>query len=66
MAVGAAFGGWVSEQYSPRIGLGLTPVMLLIGLIIFTIGKGRLAAANDVPTAEEDLRAIKDISDDSK
>jgi MFS family permease len=66
MAVGAAVGGWVSEQYSPRIGLGLTPVMLLIGLIIFTIGKGRLAAANDVPTAEEDLRAIKDISDDSK
>jgi predicted MFS family arabinose efflux permease len=66
MAIGAAVGGWVSEHYSPRIGLGLTPVMLLIGLIIFTIGKGRLAAANDVPTVEEDLRAIKDISDDSK
>ena len=40
--------------------------MLLMGLIIFTIGKGRLAAASDVPTVEEDLRAIKDISDDSK
>jgi hypothetical protein len=40
--------------------------MLTIGLIIFTIGKGRLAAANHVPTPEEDLRAIKDISDDSK
>jgi len=66
MALGAAVGGWVSEQYSPRIGMGLTPVMLLIGLIIFTIGKGRLSAANDVPTDEEDLRAIKDISDDSK
>ncbi|MEY2628307.1 MAG: hypothetical protein RL066_123, partial [Actinomycetota bacterium] len=64
--IGAAVGGWVSEHYSPRIGLALTPVMLLIGLIIFTIGKGRLAAASDVPTVEEDLRAIKDISDDSK
>ena len=66
MALGAAVGGWVSEHYSPRIGLALTPTMLLIGLVIFTIGKGRLAAANDVPTVEEDLRAIKDISDDVK
>jgi hypothetical protein len=40
--------------------------MLTVGLLIFTIGKGRLASANDVPTEEEDLRAIKDISDDSK
>ena len=66
MAAGAAVGGYVCEHYSPRIGLGLTPAMLLIGLMIFTIGKGRLSAANDVPTDEEDLRAIKDISDDSK
>jgi predicted MFS family arabinose efflux permease len=66
MAAGAAVGGYVCERYSPRIGLGLTPVMLFIGLIIFTVGKGRLAAANDVPTVEEDLRAIKDISNDVK
>jgi predicted MFS family arabinose efflux permease len=66
MAAGAAVGGYVCEHYSPHIGLGLTPAMLLIGLMIFTIGKGRLSAANDVPTDEEDLRAIKDISDDSK
>ena len=66
MAAGAAVGGYVCEHYSPRIGLGLTPAMLLIGLMIFTIGRGRLSAANDVPTDEEDLRAIKDISDDSK
>ena len=66
MALGAAIGGWVSEHYSPRIGLALTPLMLLIGLIIFTVGKGRLSAANDVPTVEEDLRAIKDISNEVK
>jgi MFS family permease len=66
MAIGAAVGGWVSENYSPRTGMALTPIMLTLGLIIFTVGKGRLAAANDVPTEEEDLRAIKDISDDNK
>ena len=66
MAIGAAVGGWVSEQYSPRVGLALTPLMLMIGLIIFTIGKGRLSAANDVPTEEEDLRAMKDISNEVK
>jgi hypothetical protein len=38
--------------------------MLLIGLIVFIIGKDRLSAANNVPTEEEDLRAIKDNSND--
>ena len=66
MAVGATAGGWVSEKYSPRIGLGLLPIMIFIGLIILTVGKKRLEAANDVPTVEEDLRAIKDISNDVK
>ena len=66
MAIGAAIGGWVSEHYSPRTALSLTPTMLIAGLVIFTIGKGRLVAANDVPTEEEDLRAMKDISDDVK
>jgi MFS family permease len=66
MAAGAAVGGWVSEHYSPRLSLGLTPIMLFFGLIIFTIGRQRLSAANDVPTEEEDLRAMKDISDEVK
>lgn len=66
MALGAAVGGFVSEHYSPRAGLALTPIMLAIGLTIFTIGKGRLAAANDVPTDAEDLAAIKDISNEVK
>lgn len=66
MAVGAAIGGVVSEKYSPRVGLAMLPVMILIGLIILTVGKSRLSAANDVPTEEEDLRAIRDISNEIK
>jgi MFS family permease len=66
MAVGAAVGGVVSEMYSPRVGLAMLPIMILIGLVILTIGRARLSAANDIPTEEEDLQAIKDISDESK
>ena len=66
MAAGAAIGGIVSEYYSPRAGLALTPIMLLIGLIVFIIGKGRLSAASNVPTEEEDLQAMKDISNHDK
>ena len=62
MAVGAAVGGVVSEHISPRVGLAMLPIMLLIGLIILTIGKGRLSAANDLPTDEEDLAAMADNS----
>lgn len=66
MAMGAAVGGVVSETFSPRIGLAMLPVMILIGLIILSVGRARLSAANDVPTEEEDLQAMKDISDESK
>ncbi len=66
MAVGAAVGGVVSEMYSPRVGLAMLPIMIFIGLVILTIGRARLSAANDIPTEEEDLQAIKDISDESK
>jgi MFS family permease len=66
MAAGAALGGIVSEYYSPQAALALTPTMLLLGLIVFVIGKGRLSAANNVPTEEDDLRAIKDNSNEVK
>ena len=66
LAAGAAVGGIVSEHYSPRVGLALTPIMLLFGLLFIIIGRGRLSAANDVPTDEEDLRAIKNLSDEVK
>ena len=66
MAVGAAVGGVVSETFSPRIGLAMLPIMILFGLVILSVGNARLSAANDVPTDEEDLQAMKDISDQSK
>ena len=66
MAVGAAVGGVVSEVFSPRIGLAMLPIMIFIGLVILSIGRERLSAANDIPTDEEDLQAMKDISNESK
>jgi hypothetical protein len=35
---------------------------LLFGFIILSVGKGRLSAANDLPTDEEDLAAMEDNS----
>ena len=64
MALGAAIGGVVSEQISPRVGLAMLPIMIFFGLIVLTVGRGRLSAANDIPTEEEDLRAMKDISNE--
>lgn len=62
MALGAAVGGVVSEYFSPRVGLAMLPIMICLGFIILNVGQGRLAAANDLPTDEEDLAAMKDNS----
>jgi hypothetical protein len=40
--------------------------MLVIGFILLTLGRERLSAANDLPTEEEDLAAIEDLSDTNK
>jgi len=66
MAVGAAVGGIVSEYLSPRVGLAMLPIMIFIGYIILTVGRGRLLAANDLPTDEEDLAAIENLTDPNK
>jgi hypothetical protein len=66
MAIGSAVGGVVSETFSPQIGLAIMPIMIFIGLIILSIGRGRLSAANDVPTDDEDLQAMKEVSDQDK
>ena len=62
MAVGAAVGGVVSEYASPQVGLAMLPLMLFFGYIILSVGRGRLSAANDLPTDEEDLAAMEDNS----
>ena len=66
MALGSAAGGVVSETYSPQVGLAILPIMIFIGWIILSIGRGRLSAANDVPTDEEDLQALENNSNNDK
>ena len=60
MSIGSASGGWISDKYSPTIGLGISSICIGIGFTILTLGRGRLAAANKLPTDEEDLAAMKD------
>ena len=62
MAIGSASGGWISEHFSPQTALAITTVCIGCGLVILNNGKGRLAAANKLPTDEEDLAAMKDNS----
>ena len=60
MSIGSASGGWISEKFSPSLAMGITTICIGCGFTILTIGRGRLAAANKLPTDEEDLAAMKD------
>jgi MFS family permease len=60
MAIGSALGGWISEHFSPQTALAITTICIGTGLIILNIGRARLAEANNLPTDEEDLAAMKD------
>jgi MFS family permease len=60
MALGSALGGWISEHFSPQTALAITTICIGTGLIILNIGRARLADANNLPTDEEDLAAMKD------
>jgi MFS family permease len=60
MSIGSASGGWISESISPQFALGITTFCIGIGYIILTVGRGRLAEANKLPSDEEDLAAMKD------
>ena len=60
MAIGSALGGWISEHFSPQTALAITTICIGTGLIILNIGRARLADANNLPTDEEDLAAMKD------
>ena len=62
MAIGSASGGAISETFSPHIALAITTVCIGIGLAVLNIGRARLADANNLPTDEEDLAAMKDNS----
>ena len=62
MAIGSASGGAISETFSPHIALGITTVCIGFGLVVLNLGRVRLSDANNLPTAEEDLAAMKDNS----
>ena len=65
MALGSAFGGFVSQEYSPRIALGITPACIAIGALILIAGRKSLAAANIKINPESDLRAMRDNADET-
>lgn len=60
MAVGAAVGGLIAKDISPRVCLGITSISIGCGLLILTMGRERLAAANRIPSEYQDLQAMKD------
>ena len=59
-AVGSALGGWLSKAASPRLCLGITTIAIGCGLLILTLGRERLAKANQPPEYEVELGAIPD------
>lgn len=65
MALGSAFGGYVSQEFSPRIALAITPTCIAIGAVILFSGKKYLSAANHRPDAATDLRAMRDNADET-
>jgi len=65
MALGSSVGGYVSQEFSPRIALAITPTCIAIGTILLVLGRSWLAEANLVPKPENDLRAMRDNSDET-
>ena len=66
MSIGAAAGGWIAETYSPRFAMSITTFTIISGFTILTLGRKRLAAADRIPTVEEDLAAMSNISPTTK
>jgi MFS family permease len=66
MSIGSAAGGWIAETFSPRFAMSITSLTIIIGFTILTLGRNRLAAADRIPTEEEDLAAMSDNSPATK
>jgi MFS family permease len=64
MSFGSALGGWICQNYSPRLALSLTTVMTFVGMSVIFIGWQRFQPANKIPTTEEDLNAQLDSTSD--
>jgi len=66
MSIGSAAGGWIAETFSPRFAMSITSFTIITGFFILTLGRKRLAAADRIPTDEEDLAAMSDNSPATK
>jgi MFS family permease len=66
MSIGSAAGGWIAETFSPRFAMSITSFTIITGFILLTLGRKRLAAADRIPTDEEDLAAMSDNSPTTK
>lgn len=65
-AIGVAVGGYIAEEFSPRICFAATTVALFIGYLIISSGKRHLKSADDIPTPEEDVAAMEDNVDNTR
>lgn len=65
-AAGTALGGYIAENYSPRICFAATTLALFIGYAIISAGRGHLKSADDIPTIEEDIAAMEDNADNTR
>jgi predicted MFS family arabinose efflux permease len=59
MALGAALGGVIASEFSPRITLLATTISVSLGLLVLFFGRKVLAPANRITSEEEDRSAIE-------
>lgn len=59
MALGAALGGVIASEVSPRFTLLATTIAVTIGFMVLTFGEKLLAPANRITSDEEDRSAIE-------
>lgn len=59
MALGAALGGIIASEFSPRLTLLSTTIAVAIGFSVLTLGRNILSPANRITSDEEDRNAIE-------
>ena len=59
MALGAALGGIIASEFSPRLTLLSTTIAVAIGFSVLTLGRNILSPANRITSDEEDRSAIE-------
>ena len=59
MALGAALGGIIASEFSPRLTLLSTTIAVFCGFLILALGRKLLDSANRITSEEEDRSAIK-------